>query len=135
MSTVVARDVAEAEFDRFLEDMDILVDESTLSEEELNSFRGQRERIIQAITKGHLVINDRGEPVYTPYRTENVEPLTFHERTGASIMAMDGKKKNEDVKKMYAVMGDLCKVHPNTFAKLRGADIKTCEAIFVLLMG
>ena len=49
-------------------------------------------------------------------------------------MAMDGKKKGHDVKKTYAVMADMCKVHPNVFAGLAGSDIKVCEAIFALLM-
>ncbi len=49
-------------------------------------------------------------------------------------MAMDGKKKNYDVTKTYAVMADMCKVHPNTFAGLVGIDAKICEALFALLM-
>lgn len=128
------QETAEHEFERFLDAMDILADEGDMGEEDLTSFRAQKTRVIRALRQGHLVINDNGEAVYTPHRTEGVDPLTFHERTGASIMAMDGKKKGEDVRKMYAVMGDLCKVEPGLFSQLRGADIKTCEALFALLM-
>lgn len=124
---------AEAEFDRFLEAMDIIADTSEMDEEDLTGFRKQKNRVVKALQGGHLVINDDGEALYTPWRT-SVGQLHFHERTGASIMAMDGKKKGHDVKKMYAVMGDLCKVETKLFAGLKGPDIKTCEALFALLM-
>ena len=62
------------------------------------------------------------------------EALTFHERSGASIMAMDNKKKGQDAAKTYAVMGDMCCVHPGVFSGLVGEDIKICEALFTLLM-
>jgi hypothetical protein len=83
-----------------------------------------------------LVFNEDGEAIYTPQhkRSKYKEPITFHERTGASLMAMDGKKKNHDVAKTYAVMADMCDVHPNTFAGLVGTDVKVCEALFAFLM-
>lgn len=132
----VARDVAEAEFDKFVEEMDLDVDESRMDSEDLTSFGKQKNRIICAIERGHMVINENGEAVYTPHHrdTKHREAITFRERTGASLMAQDGKKKNYDVAKTYAIMGDMCKVHPNIFAGMKGTDIKTCEAIYALLM-
>ena len=49
-------------------------------------------------------------------------------------MAMDGKKKNYDVSKTYAVLADMCQVHQKVFAGLVGTDVKVCEALFALLM-
>ncbi len=125
---------ASLEFDRFCESMDLDVDVNFMDEEDLNLFNKQKRRIVGAICNGSLVINDNGEPVYSPKNISLDAPLTFHERTGASIIAMDGKKKNSSVAQMYAVMGEMTKVHPATFAKLKGLDIKICEAIFTLLM-
>ena len=134
MTDKVALEVAEKEFDRFTNDMDLDVDEKFMDEGDLTAFNKQKRRIITAICNGSLVINDNGEAVYTPQKSGDIEPLVFHERTGASVMAMDSKKKNHDMAKTYAVMGDITKVHQNTFAKMKGIDIKICEAIFALLM-
>ena len=133
---VIAPEVAEAEFDRFADEMDLDLDESFMDEDDLTSFRRQKKRILNALKNGSLVINENGEAVYTPSNrnTKTQKAITFHERTGASLMAMDGKKKNSDVAKTYAIMGDMCKVHPSVFAGMAGMDIKVCEAIFALLM-
>ena len=134
MADKVALEVAENEFNRFTDNMDLDVDERFMDEEDLTAFNKQKRRIITAICNGSLVINENGEAVYTPQKSGDIEPLVFHERTGASVMAMDNKKKNHDVAKTYAVMGDITGVHQNTFAKMKGIDIKICEAIFALLM-
>lgn len=132
----ISREVAEQEFARFADAMDLDVDTSKLDAEDLAAFNKQRERIIRAMEVGALVINENGEAVYTPQRptSQHKDPITFHERTGASLMAMDGKKKGQDVAKTYAVMADMCRVHPKVFAGLAGVDIKVCEALFALLM-
>lgn len=132
----ICRDVAEGEFDRFVDAMDLDLDTSDMDAEDLSAFNKQKNRILRAMCGGHLVINDNGEAVYTPQRpnSKHKEPITFHERTGASLMAMDGKKKGHDVSKTYAIMADMCKVHPSVFAGLSGSDAKVCEAIFALLM-
>lgn len=136
MKDKVALEVAQAEFDRFVEEMDLDLDKSTMDAEDLTAFNKQKNRIIRAIERGYLVINENGEAVYTPFnsRSKHKDPITFHERTGASLMAMDGKKKNHDVAKTYAVMADMCKVHQSVFAGLVGTDVKVCEALFALLM-
>jgi len=130
----VATEVAEQEFERFLESMDILIDPTKLDAEDLTAFNKQKQKIVWSIERGYLIINEEGEPVYTPWKTENIDAITFHERTGASLMAIDGKKKGHDVAKTYAMMADLTGTHPSVFAKLRGMDIKVCESLFNLLM-
>lgn len=129
-------ETAQLEFERFIEAMDIDADTSMMDAEDLAAFNKQKGRLIRAISSGALVINDDGEAVYTPSNSKSryKDPITFHERTGASLMAMDGKKKGHDVRRTYAVMADMCKVHENVFAGLVGVDIKVCEAIFALLM-
>jgi len=133
---VVAKEVAEVEFDRFIEDMDLDFDESAMDQEELRDYLKHKNKIIKSIMRGDLVINESGEPVYTPRNPGSgyKDPITFHERTGASLIAMDGKKDSHNVGKMYAVLSNLCKIHAGNFSKLQGVDIKVCEALFVLLM-
>lgn len=134
MTDKVAIEVAEKEFERFVDSADLDVDTAHMDADDQAGFEKTKRRLLRAICDGSLIINEKDEPVYTPKNTDDVEPITFHERTGASIMAMDGKKKNHNVAQMYAIMGEMTKRHPNTFAKLVGIDIKICESIFMLLM-
>lgn len=132
----INRETASAEFDRFLDSMGIFVDADDLDPEELSSFKKHKTKIVRSIMDGNLIINDDGEAVYTPVNPKSnySDPITFHERTGADLMAMDRKKKNHDVARTYSVMGAMCKIPPKVFAGLAGIDIKVCESIFVLLM-
>ena len=136
METKIVLEVAEAEFSRFTGAMD-LDDGAGLAGEDSKSYSENRARIVRAIMRGSLVINDKGEPVYTCQRGEpGAEPVkvTFYEPTGASLMAMDGKKKDHDVGKMYAVMGDICKTPAVTFARMKNADLKVCQSLMVLFL-
>jgi hypothetical protein len=135
MNDKVAKEVAEAEFDRFVKAMDLDVDPSDMSEEDKEAFQQQKERLVGAIQSGALTINDDGEPVFTPQRTKDADTLTFHEPTGASLMAMDRKKKSEDIGKLYAAMADMTRSHSSTFSKMRMADLKVCMAITTLFLG
>jgi hypothetical protein len=135
MSDKIAKEVAEQEFNRFVECMDLDVEPADMDEDDRKGFDMQKRRIISAIEAGALTINDQGEPTYTPQRTKDAEPITFYEPTGASLMAMDRRKKNEDVGKMYAIMGDITKTHANTFSKMKMADLKVCQAITTLFLG
>lgn len=132
----IVPEMAALEFDRWAEEMALDLDTSNMDAEDLTQFDKQRRRLVKAIGDGHLVINENGEAVYTPQnkKTKHTDAITFHERTGSAVMAMDGKKKNYDVAKTYAVMGEMCKVHPNIFATMVGIDGKICEALFSLLM-
>lgn len=135
MKDKVALEVAEQEFNRFVEAMDLDVDPADMDEDDKKGFEQQRDRVVSAIQAGTVVINDNGEPVFTPQRTKDVEPITFHEPTGASLMAMDRKKKTEDIGKLYAAMGDMTKNHANVFSKMKMADLKVCMAITTLFLG
>jgi len=131
---LISSDMAESEFNRFTDAMDLDVDTSCMDIEDKTTFEKQKRRLIKALQNGSLVINDNGEPVYTPQKSTPNEPLVFHEQTGAALMSMDRLKKNHDVAKTYAVMGNICKVPQDVFAKMKGIDIKICMIIFSLLM-
>jgi len=136
IENVVDNDTALSEFDRWTESMDLDLDTADMDAEDLTAFNKQKKKIVRAIEKGSLVINENGEAEYTPVNVKSKykESIIFHERTGASLMATDGKKKNYDAAKTYAMMADMTKLHPGTFAGLVGIDVKICEALFAFLM-
>lgn len=131
----VSVEMAEQEFNRFAEKMDLEFDISEMDPEDVKGFEQQKGIILKAIQKGSLVIDDDGQPVYTPQRTPDIAPIVFHEPTGASIMAMDGGKKTEDVKKLFRVMADATRREPKVFSNLKMADLKVCMAVMTLFLG
>lgn len=130
----VAAEVALAEFERWAEGMGLMFDEGDMNDEEQTSFKSHKTRIVGAIEFGDLVINDNDEAVYTPWRkgSSYTDPITFHEKTGATLHASDRGKK--EAQKSLLMMADLCRVPTSTFNKLVGPDLKTCEALYILLM-
>lgn len=130
----IAVEVAEAEFDRFCDAMCIDNDPSTLDDDDKQGFAQQRNRVVSAIIAGSLVIDEEGRPVYTPQRVADAEPVTFYEPTGATLMAMDRRKKGEDIAKLYAAMADIARTHPSTFAKMPMPDLRVCMAIATLFL-
>lgn len=135
MTDIVAKEVAEEEFNRFVDLMDLDVDPVDMDEDDRKGFTQQKDRILSAIQSGALVVKDTGEPVFTPQRTNDADTITFYEPTGASLMAMDRKKKTEDIGKLYAAMGDITKTHSNVFSKMKMADLKVCMAVTTLFLG
>ena len=97
------------------------------------SFKLEKSKVIKAIQKGSLVINDEGLPIFTPKKGDS-GPITFYEPTGASLMAMDKRKKNEDFSKFYSVLGDITKTDAKTFSKLKMSDLRVCMAIGTLFL-
>ncbi len=135
MTDKIAKEVAEQEFDRFVESMALDVNPSDLDAEDKKSLDQTRDRVVSAIQNGSLVVNDEGEPTFTPIRTKNMDPITFYEPTGSCIQAMDRKKKTEDIGKLFAAMGDITKSHANVFSKMKMSDLKVCMAIATLFLG
>jgi hypothetical protein len=132
--TVVAKEVAESEFSRFIEAMDLDIDSSSMDAEDLKSFESAKRKILRAIERGQLVIDDKGQPVFAPQMSKT-EPITFYEPTGASFMAMDAKKKGHDVAKMFSVMADMTRRDIKTFSQLANRDFQVCQAIVMLFLG
>jgi len=135
MNDVVVKEVAEAEFLRFVDAMDLDVEPADMDEDDKKGFDQQKRKIILAIQNGSLIVSDKGEPIYTPQRTNDAEPITFYEATGSALMAMDRKKKTEDIGKLYAAMGEITKTHANVFSKMKMADLRICMAITTLFLG
>lgn len=132
---VLGREVAEAEFDRFCDDMDIDTNIEKMDEDDAKGFNTQKELLVVAFMDGRLSLNDDSEPVYKPKRKGFDNPLTFREPSGADQMAMDRKKSGQDVGKMFSMMDSVTKSVPGTCSKLKGPDLKVAQAIMFLFMG
>lgn len=128
----VATEVAEAEFERFADAMELDVDRTHMDDADKAAFLSNYRTFIQAVERGRLSVNDKGEPVYTP---SSGDPLTFHEPEGADLMQSDGRKAGHDVKKFYTIMGAMTKTSALRFEKMANRDLKVCQSIALLFLG
>lgn len=131
MSKIPA-DMAEQEFEKFAEAMDIDINVERMDDEDAKDFEGLKNKIVGAIMKGSLVISDNGEPVLS---LSDGESLTFSEPTGASLMATDKRKKTENVARLSVIMAEMCGVPVQVFAKMPMRDFKVCQSITTLFLG
>ena len=129
----VAREVAEEEFERFVESMGIDDDPASMKAEDLEDFEALKGRIIRRIEKGSVIIHDNGEPEYIPQRTEDSPKLKFKEPTGATLMETDRKKT--DIAKTTSLIAAMTEVSMATISKLKVLDYKACSDIATLFMG
>ena len=124
---------AETEFYRFADEMDLDVDKDRMDDDDKIAFEDAKNKIIDAIMRGRLTINDIGEPIYKldgdMAEKMGADELRFKEPTGADYMSMDGKSKNRDMAKMFLLMGSMTGIHPRNFSNLSARHLKVCQAI------
>jgi hypothetical protein len=129
---VVAAEVAEDEFTRFVEMMDLDVDLSGMDEEDRRSFENEKRIFLRAVRRGRLTVDDQGQPTF---RTQDDRELVFAEPTGATLMEMDRAKSGKDVRKTYMLLAAITKSMPQTFSAMPLRDLKVCQAIMGFFMG
>jgi len=130
----VAQEGAEAEFRRFGETMDLDFVTARMDDEDSKAFEKQKGIFIRAVRLGRLIVDQDGQPVYTP-QMGDVKSITFYEPDGACIMAIDEAKKNHDVTKSFKVLRAVTKQSDGVFAKMKNRDLKVCQAVINLFLG
>jgi hypothetical protein len=129
MQEVVAKEVAEAEFDRLCDAHGVERDEASMSEEEREDFGKLKSRIVKSVQTGRLTIGNDGEVTFSP-ETPGISPLVFRPATGATFIAMDGRGDKPPGQNTRVQLGitELTRSAPGTIAKLRAPDLNVCAA-------
>ena len=131
----ISKEVAESEFQRFVDGMDLLVDEETMTKDDQKGFRDAKSRIVREIMRGRATVNDVGEITFTPSRSGERDTITFYEPSGDVLRCTDKRGKDEDVGKMYTAIGRLTRTDAKTIETLKGSDLRFCMAVFALFFG
>lgn len=136
MSSKVAREVAEAEFERWAEAMGLSrkLDPAKLDDNDRKSLAQQKNLLLDAIEDGNLVVNESGEFVFTPVKGDQ-GPLTFPEPDGAMLKAVDQAKQGEAVARDHKLLGAITKTSAARFASMKARDLAVCTAVMVLFLG
>jgi len=130
----VGKDVAESEFNRFGEAMDLDFDTTRMDEEDQKTFAKQKGLFIRAVRLGRLIVDKDGQPVYAP-QVGDVKSIVFYEPDGACLMAIDEAKKNHDVAKSFKIMRSVTRQPDVVFSKMKNRDLKVCQAVINLFLG
>jgi hypothetical protein len=132
---VVAREVAEIEFDRFCEAMDLDVDASRMDEDDRGGLEKLRAKFVRSIMRGILTLDEEGIPtVHLQCPVGDVSKVMFPEPTGDTLLAMDKGKQNQNVGKMFSMMGAMTSNPPHVFAKMKKRDLDVCTAVTQLFL-
>lgn len=132
MSGAIALEVAEAEFERFAVKMRLDLDPSGLDSDDKKNLADAKRRFLTAMQQGLLIVDDAGQPVFTP---EQGEPITFYRPRGATLMAMDVKKAGHDITKGLAAMAEMTKQNIVRYHDMPMPDLRICQAIVALFLG
>jgi len=130
---IMTLEMAQQEFDRWADEMDLEFETDIMGEETLDDFNFNRRKICRSLQRGDLIINAEGYAEYTPRIVTIDKPLVWKQLSGKTIAVVDGKKKNESVKKTFHAMAKLTGVHHSVFENMTGIDRKVCDVLFILL--
>ena len=129
-------EVAEKEFDRFVQEWDIDGNIDAMSGEDRDAFKAQKDRIVRQIMAGNATVDEHGNISYTLRHPKgSLTELAFNVPNGDAYMAMDNYKDRQSVHKLNAFMGSMTKQPPKLFSNMDGRDIKFCMGVTLLFLG
>lgn len=132
----VSTEVAEAEYERFCDLMDLDIDVDGLDEDDQKELEDKKRVLVKAICKGHLTVSDAGEPtVRLKIPVDEVSEITFHEPDGSTILVTDKVRKDRSAAKLFEVMANLTGQPAHVFGKLKMRDMRVCQAVTTLFLG
>lgn len=125
----VAREVAEADFERWLVAMRLTrkADPNLLNDEDKKSLAEAKGAMIAAIMDGNLSVNESGVFVFTPYNEyKGCAQVVFHKPKGSALMAMDKAKAGDVATKQFKFMADMTRTNVPLFANMEWEDLSIC---------
>lgn len=136
-SVSITKEQAEIEFENWKEACDIDIEESELTDEQLNLVNSAKRRFVKAMIAGRLTVD--GEKILYTISSKSPEGFANKEivikNPGAKLrFAMDGFKDNQQAEKEIAGMSALTGQDVGFFRKLSLPDFNLIEAIMLLFM-
>jgi hypothetical protein len=129
----VAREVAEAEFERMCEAHRIEHDTSEMTEDEAKEWADDiRGPLVRELMSGVLIVGEDGNPTYTaPGSTKGI---TFRAPTGATLMALETYAGAKNIANLVAAMADMTHTDRSEFGKMPARDVQACARVAKLFL-
>lgn len=125
----VSFEVAEAEYQRVVDALDLERDPASETKEETARIEETKAAICRAICDGTFEVDDKGRIV----AFLGGETITFNHPTGSTFMAID--KRTGDIARGVAVLQDISRKSDGFFAKLPMREFKLCLKVVALFLG
>lgn len=130
---VVAKEAAEADFERLCKIRRVDIDETDMSEKEVESLTKMRRAVVKAITRGELVVEENGVVIYTP-PVPDAKPLSFRLAKASHLMATDNSQGKGNHHQMIATIASLTGWTANDLSKLDPPDYTFCAQLAGLFL-
>lgn len=133
----VSKEVAEDEFVRMCEARDLDVDTSDMDEEDKKRLESLRKSIVKAIMLGRIVVLEDGTVEVRLRRpVDQVAVIRFGRPTGATLVALSGKKTKSNIEDAYLAAANMSDVPKAIFDRLDyQADGKLVTELVPLFLG
>lgn len=132
----IDEETAEKEFYRFCNLWDIDDNQKYMTAEDIADFDNQKRRMVKAISKGLLTINDDGTLNYTLYEPVNqTDQITFKMPNGKAWTDLDKYKTDQLMHKTNVFFMNMTGQYPRFFAEMHGIDMKFCQALIGFFLG
>lgn len=131
---VVAKEAAEADFERLCALRRIDLDEADMTAKEVEALAKMRAKVVKEISLGRLAVDDAGVATYTP-PVADAKPLVFRMAKASTLMAQDDAKAKGDHHQMIAMIADLTGQPKGELSKLHPADYTFCATLVGLFLG
>lgn len=127
-------ETSELIFDEFATNWKIKTDVSRFKPEDVDSFNQAKERIMDAIVDGRFEIIDPQTVRYTFAFSDDLECkfVDIRRPRGATFMQADSGGKDDAMKKMFLMLGEMTKKNASFYSKVDGVDIKVLTSITTL---
>ena len=134
---LIDKETANTEFDNWLESWELDNEINEMNEEDKNGFEKQKWIITKAIRKKrlHFDTDDTMNYTFSHFSEQQAgKEIKIKRGKGRSIMAMDGYKEGQNVKKTYAIIAEMSGKTVGFFAGLDYKDIEVLQAIVTIFL-
>jgi hypothetical protein len=135
MEPKVSIEVAEAQFELFMEKWRLSAKLERMSDEQRDNYTRNRAVFIDAVMDGCLAVEDDGSPVFTPTDSEPRTQLRFKRPRGKTLMAIDDVKQEKQMRRTHAVLSAFTEQNGSVFANMYTSDLDVCYAIMNIALG
>lgn len=127
----VAKEVAEADFDRMCEKFRVDLDPANMTPDEAKDLGELRKMIVRDMMTGALIVSPEGLPTFHP---TSGKAVTFNPPTGATLMALETHAPQKAIANQLAAMTDMCEGKAGDFAKMPARDVQICSRLAKLFL-
>ena len=133
----IDRETAEAEFFRYCDNNEIEYDESSMNEDEKDSFDDIKKTFVKACMAGRVEVDGTSlKYTLSKFSAESVrnKPIILKRPGGNAFSSMDGFKERENVKKLHAFMSAMTGQDLKYFTLVDALDWKFFSGMATLFL-